>query len=188
MWDYSMSYLKDCSKRIIKKRRNKVNAITQAGKSSSTTPLISASSNANISLPLPVHSTAGANPAPLSITSTASSGAKPLGAQGWNARYEYKLGVYAQQRSDFQNAAKHYEDSYNLVVEMLKSEVPVKNTPTTPLQSISNLFPTPSSAGSFYLPYSKRWEEALDLADFLCREVIYTLFSIQKLINLRFAR
>ncbi|KAG8794879.1 hypothetical protein FRC12_020516 [Ceratobasidium sp. 428] len=65
---------------------------------------------------------------------------RPLGAQGWTVRYEYKMATFAEFRDEQEVARKHYEDCWAALVEMFGS------TAVLP-------------------PRTKRWAEAKVLAD-----------------------
>ena len=127
----------------------------------------------NIAAPPPIHSAAFGT-SQLQTPTASPGGTRPLGVVGWNVRYDYKLAVFAELRCDFQSAMKHYEDAYNALMEIIKSEITVKPSSSTPLQSLTNLFPGPNTAGAYYPPYSKRWEEAFQLADHLAAQVLFS--------------
>ncbi|QRV97868.1 trafficking protein particle complex subunit 11 [Ceratobasidium sp. AG-Ba] len=65
---------------------------------------------------------------------------RPLGAQGWTVRYEYKMATFAEFRDEQEVARKHYEDCWTALVEMFGSTA---------------ILP----------PRTKRWAEAKVLAD-----------------------
>ncbi|QRW12406.1 trafficking protein particle complex subunit 11 [Ceratobasidium sp. AG-Ba] len=46
---------------------------------------------------------------------------RPLGAQGWTVRYEYKMATFAEFRDEQEVARKHYEDCWTTLVEMFGS-------------------------------------------------------------------
>ncbi|KAM0752891.1 hypothetical protein T439DRAFT_323501 [Meredithblackwellia eburnea MCA 4105] len=65
-----------------------------------------------------------------------------LSDKGWNVRYDYKMGVFSEMRGEMEVSLKHYEDSYDTLVEM---------------------FSTPN----LLVVRTKRWAEAKVLADCL---------------------
>ncbi|KAG9086628.1 hypothetical protein FRC06_003000 [Ceratobasidium sp. 370] len=65
---------------------------------------------------------------------------RPLNAQGWAVRYEYKMATFAEFRDEQEVARKHYEDCWSALVDMFGS------TAVLP-------------------PRTKRWAEAKVLAD-----------------------
>ncbi|KAF8971298.1 hypothetical protein BGZ46_010312 [Entomortierella lignicola] len=73
-----------------------------------------------------------------------------LSVQGWMLRYEYKMGVFSECKQDIDNAVKHYETAYGLLIDMFAVTSTI----------------TPGASG---LPArTKRWAEAKVLADCLC--------------------
>ncbi|QRV83766.1 trafficking protein particle complex subunit 11 [Ceratobasidium sp. AG-Ba] len=75
---------------------------------------------------------------------------RPLGAQGWTVRYEYKMATFAEFRDEQEVARKHYEDCWTTLVEMFGSTA---------------ILP----------PRTKRWAEAKVLADCItiCKLYLY---------------
>ncbi|KAF8601607.1 hypothetical protein BDV93DRAFT_509874 [Ceratobasidium sp. AG-I] len=73
---------------------------------------------------------------------------RPLSAQGWAVRYEYKMATFAEFRDEQEVARKHYEDCWTALVEMFGS------TAVLP-------------------PRTKRWAEAKVLADCICKFYLY---------------
>ncbi|GAA6036838.1 hypothetical protein JCM8097_006306 [Rhodosporidiobolus ruineniae] len=65
-----------------------------------------------------------------------------LNERGWNVRYDYKLALFAEMRSEIEVSLKHYEDSYENLLDM---------------------FAQPG----LLAPRTKRWAEAKVLADCL---------------------
>ncbi|GAA5914419.1 hypothetical protein JCM6882_008227 [Rhodosporidiobolus microsporus] len=63
-----------------------------------------------------------------------------LNERGWNVRYDYKLALFAEMRSEIEVSLKHYEDCYDVLVDM---------------------FAQPG----LLAPRTKRWAEAKVLAD-----------------------
>ncbi|KAG8739213.1 hypothetical protein FRC10_005870 [Ceratobasidium sp. 414] len=78
---------------------------------------------------------------------------RPLNAQGWAVRYEYKMATFAEFRDEQEVARKHYEDCWNALVDMFGS------TAVLP-------------------PRTKRWAEAKVLADCvtvkICKLYLYS--------------
>lgn len=72
-----------------------------------------------------------------------------LSSQGWNVRYEFKLGVFAEFRQEMEIAVRHYEAAYDL---LLSADV---------FESIAS--------------WSPRWNEARQLADILSIRIIRCL-------------
>ncbi|KAG0231556.1 hypothetical protein BGW41_002159 [Actinomortierella wolfii] len=76
-----------------------------------------------------------------------------LSVQGWMLRYEFKMGAFSEFRQDIENAVKHYETAYALLVDMFA--VTSSITPGAPgLQA-----------------RTRRWAEAKVLADCLCLKI-----------------
>ncbi|KAJ3023675.1 hypothetical protein HKX48_001899 [Thoreauomyces humboldtii] len=77
--------------------------------------------------------------------------ARPLPPAGWHLRYEYKLGVFAEFRQDVEAAIRHYETTYQLLLELMQAA----------------LAPTIGGSGTvdFLQPFTARWTEAKTLAD-----------------------
>lgn len=69
-----------------------------------------------------------------------------LSDKGWSVRYDYKLGFFAEMRSEIEVSLKHYEDSYDTLVEMFGNS-------------------------ALLVPRTKRWAEAKVLADCLTLKV-----------------
>ncbi|GAA5850035.1 hypothetical protein JCM8547_000988 [Rhodosporidiobolus lusitaniae] len=63
-----------------------------------------------------------------------------LNERGWNVRYNYKLGLFAEMRSEIEVSLKHYEDSYDTLIDMFAQL-------------------------GILAPRTKRWAEAKVLAD-----------------------
>ncbi|KAF9486045.1 hypothetical protein BDN70DRAFT_870556 [Pholiota conissans] len=66
--------------------------------------------------------------------------ARPLRAEGWTVRYEYKMACFAEFRGEDEVALKHYQDAYEMLIIMFGSTA---------------ILP----------PRTKRWAEAKVLAD-----------------------
>ncbi|KAF9161729.1 hypothetical protein DFQ26_004195 [Actinomortierella ambigua] len=82
-----------------------------------------------------------------------SSNQQSLSVQGWMLRYEFKMGAFSEFRQDIENAVKHYEMAYALLVDMFA--VTSSITPGAPgLQA-----------------RTRRWAEAKVLADCLCLKI-----------------
>ncbi|KAJ9095965.1 hypothetical protein QFC21_005327 [Naganishia friedmannii] len=81
-----------------------------------------------------------ANPQAVPYPATAPHGVRPLGTQGWAARYDWKAGYWAEGRGDVDLARRHYEDAWQALCYIfgLKDALP---------------------------PRTKRWLEAKVLAD-----------------------
>ncbi|GJJ08598.1 hypothetical protein Clacol_002817 [Clathrus columnatus] len=76
--------------------------------------------------------------------STFRGGPQPLRTQGWIARYEYKMGCFAEFRSEEEVARKHYQNAWEVLLEMFGSP---------------NILP----------PRTKRWAEAKIIKLYLYR-------------------
>lgn len=76
-----------------------------------------------------------------------------LSVQGWMLRYEFKMGVFSEFKQDIDNAIKHYETAYGLLIDMF---------------SVTSTI-TPGASG--LQSHTKRWAEAKVLADCLCFKV-----------------
>ncbi|KAF9974811.1 hypothetical protein BGZ73_001715 [Actinomortierella ambigua] len=76
-----------------------------------------------------------------------------LSVQGWMLRYEFKMGAFSEFRQDIENAVKHYETAYALLVDMFAVT--------------SNI--TPGAPG--LQARTRRWAEAKVLADCLCLKI-----------------
>lgn len=86
----------------------------------------------------------GIVPAP--IAAPTSGAAKPLSGQGWNVRYDFKLGIFAEFRQEMDAALRSYESGYDL---LLSPDV---------LEAVSN--------------WSPRWNEGRLLADVLAIRIL----------------
>ncbi|KAI8820769.1 Gryzun, putative trafficking through golgi-domain-containing protein [Fimicolochytrium jonesii] len=88
---------------------------------------------------------------------------KPLPPAGWHLRYEFKLGVFAEFRQDVENALKHYDTTYQLLIELMNASV----------ASGGLVF-----GNEFLQPHSARWTEARTLLDCLslkmCKLQLYS--------------
>ncbi|KAF8841726.1 hypothetical protein BDN67DRAFT_927820 [Paxillus ammoniavirescens] len=84
------------------------------------------------------HSQSSYNPAPLVPVGAPST--RPLRAEGWTVRYEYKMACFAEFRGEDEVALKHYQDAYTTLMIMFGSTA---------------ILP----------PRTKRWAEAKVLAD-----------------------
>ncbi|KAF9965557.1 hypothetical protein BGZ70_004606 [Mortierella alpina] len=73
-----------------------------------------------------------------------------LSVQGWMLRYEFKMGMFSECKQDIDNAVKHYESAYGLLVDMFAVTSTI----------------TPGASG--LQARTKRWAEAKVLADCLC--------------------
>ena len=76
-----------------------------------------------------------------------------LSVQGWMLRYEFKMGMFSECKQDIDNAVKHYESAYGLLVDMFAVTSTI----------------TPGASG--LQARTKRWAEAKVLADCLCLKV-----------------
>jgi hypothetical protein len=86
----------------------------------------------------------GIVPAPTAAPTTGA--AKPLSGQGWNVRYDFKLGVFAEFRQEMDAALRSYESGYGI---LLGPDV---------LEVVSN--------------WSPRWNEGRLLADILAIRIL----------------
>ncbi|KAF9106580.1 hypothetical protein BGX27_009108 [Mortierella sp. AM989] len=76
-----------------------------------------------------------------------------LSVQGWMLRCEFKMGMFSECKQDIDNAVKHYETAYGLLIDMFAVTSTI----------------TPGASG---LPArSRRWAEAKVLADCLCLKI-----------------
>ncbi|KAI1316382.1 hypothetical protein EDD11_010024 [Mortierella claussenii] len=76
-----------------------------------------------------------------------------LSVQGWMMRYEFKMGVFSECKQDIDNAVKHYESAYGLLIDMFAVNSTI----------------TPGASG--LQKRTKRWAEAKVLADCLCLKI-----------------
>ncbi|KAF9953552.1 hypothetical protein BGZ72_005333 [Mortierella alpina] len=76
-----------------------------------------------------------------------------LSVQGWMLRYEFKMGMFSECKQDIDNAVKHYESAYGLLVDMFAVTSTI----------------TPGASG--LQARTKRWAEAKVLADCLCLKI-----------------
>ncbi|KAG0246951.1 hypothetical protein BGX31_003438 [Mortierella sp. GBA43] len=76
-----------------------------------------------------------------------------LSTQGWMLRYEFKMGVFSECKQDIDNAVKHYESAYGLLIDMFAVTSAI----------------TPGASG--FQSHTKRWAEAKVLADCLCFKI-----------------
>ncbi|KAF8936614.1 hypothetical protein BGZ58_003967 [Dissophora ornata] len=76
-----------------------------------------------------------------------------LSVQGWMLRYEFKMGMFSECKQDIDNAVKHYESAYGLLIDMFA----VTSTITPGAQGLQ--------------ARTKRWAEAKVLADCLCLKI-----------------
>ncbi|KAF9585264.1 hypothetical protein BGW38_003138 [Lunasporangiospora selenospora] len=76
-----------------------------------------------------------------------------LSVQGWLLRYDYKMGMFMECKQDIENAVKHYESAYGLLIDMFAA-----NSSITP-------------GGTGLQSRTKRWAEAKVLADTLCLKI-----------------
>ncbi|KAF9363708.1 hypothetical protein BGX34_003510 [Mortierella sp. NVP85] len=76
-----------------------------------------------------------------------------LSVQGWMLRYEFKMGVFSECKQDIDNAIKHYESAYGLLIDMFAVTSTI----------------TPGASG--LQSRTKRWAEAKVLADCLCLKI-----------------
>lgn len=79
-----------------------------------------------------------------------------VSVQGWMLRYEFKMGMFSECKQDIDNAIKHYETAYGLLIDMF---------------SVASIV-TPGASG--LQAHTKRWAEAKVLADCLCFKVRYS--------------
>ncbi|KZO93890.1 hypothetical protein CALVIDRAFT_485134 [Calocera viscosa TUFC12733] len=86
------------------------------------------------------HTQAGAPPA-------AGGPPRPLRPEGWAVRYEYKMGVFAEFRGEWELARKHFEDCWSALLDMFSSTA---------------ILP----------PRTKRWAEAKVLADTVSFKIV----------------
>ncbi|KAF9980703.1 hypothetical protein BGZ75_008056 [Mortierella antarctica] len=76
-----------------------------------------------------------------------------LSVQGWMLRYEFKMGMFSECKQDIDNAVKHYESAYGLLIDMFAVTSTI----------------TPGASG--LQARTKRWAEAKVLADCLCLKI-----------------
>ncbi|KFH64324.1 hypothetical protein MVEG_10149 [Podila verticillata NRRL 6337] len=76
-----------------------------------------------------------------------------LSVQGWMLRYEFKMGMFSECKQDIDNAVKHYESAYGLLIDMFA----VTSTITPGAQGLQ--------------ARTRRWAEAKVLADCLCLKI-----------------
>ncbi|KAG0328720.1 hypothetical protein BGZ99_004802 [Dissophora globulifera] len=76
-----------------------------------------------------------------------------LSVQGWMLRYEFKMGMFLECKQDIDNAVKHYESAYGLLIDMFA----VSSTITPGAQGLQ--------------VRTRRWAEAKVLADCLCLKI-----------------
>lgn len=76
-----------------------------------------------------------------------------LSVQGWMLRYEFKMGMFSECKQDIDNAVKHYESAYGLLIDMFAVTSTI----------------TPGASG--LQARTRRWAEAKVLADCLCLKV-----------------
>ncbi|KAF9185891.1 hypothetical protein BGZ51_002352 [Haplosporangium sp. Z 767] len=76
-----------------------------------------------------------------------------LSVQGWMLRYEFKMGMFSECKQDIDNAVKHYESAYGLLIDMFAVTSTI----------------TPGASG--IQARTKRWAEAKVLADCLCLKI-----------------
>ncbi|KAJ3218890.1 hypothetical protein HK099_004896 [Clydaea vesicula] len=88
---------------------------------------------------------------------------------GWNTRYEFKLGVLAEFRQEFDTSVKHYETAYQILLEILSNSVA-----TSTIGGGTSY----SSSGEFLNVNSTRWEEAKGLLDCLNYKICKLYFYI----------
>ncbi|EJT96878.1 hypothetical protein DACRYDRAFT_112219 [Dacryopinax primogenitus] len=74
-------------------------------------------------------------------------GGRPLRPEGWAVRYEYKMGVWAEFRGEWELARKHFEDCWSALLDMFSSTA---------------ILP----------PRTKRWAEAKVLADTVSFKIV----------------
>ena len=92
-------------------------------------------------------------------------------------------------RQDYQNAIKHYEDAYKELVILLNSEYsdePVDKVKRGSLPGLNTslgslLIGTVISPNTFLPPFSKRWKEAKELADFIFYKVLYPYCQLYRI-------
>ncbi|KZT58702.1 hypothetical protein CALCODRAFT_432256 [Calocera cornea HHB12733] len=72
---------------------------------------------------------------------------RPLRPEGWAVRYEYKMGVFAEFRGEWELARKHFEDCWSALLDMFSSTA---------------ILP----------PRTKRWAEAKVLADTVSFKIV----------------
>jgi hypothetical protein len=90
---------------------------------------------------------------------------KPLTNAGWALRYDFKLAVFAEFRSEYTLAVKLYEGVYQSLIDMINNAV-----------SSAVLLSSASGDGAdFLILFTPRWTEAKLLADCLS-------FKISKLL------
>ncbi|TPX72790.1 hypothetical protein SpCBS45565_g00138 [Spizellomyces sp. 'palustris'] len=146
--DTAGSYYRDHDKRI---RKKKARLPPISARAVSTVPSTSAASLPGVA----------------SISSAQQ--AKPLPPAGWHLRYEYKLAVFAEFRQDMENAIKHYETAYQLLIELFQC-------------AIYGGALVPGGGGSapndLLQPFTSRWLEARTLVDCInlkiCKLHLYT--------------
>ncbi|KAF9435239.1 hypothetical protein BGZ76_006654 [Entomortierella beljakovae] len=86
-----------------------------------------------------------------------------LSVQGWMLRYEFKMGMFSECKQDIDNAVKHYETAYGLLIDMF---------------AVTSVI-TPGAPG--LQARTKRWAEAKVLADCLCLKAPSTaLFNFRR--------
>ncbi|KAG0364056.1 Foie gras liver health family 1-domain-containing protein [Gamsiella multidivaricata] len=76
-----------------------------------------------------------------------------ISVQGWMLRYEFKMGMFSECKQDIDNAVKHYESAYGLLIDMFAVTSTI----------------TPGAPG--LQARTKRWAEAKVLADCLCLKI-----------------
>ncbi|ORZ16695.1 Gryzun, putative trafficking through golgi-domain-containing protein [Lobosporangium transversale] len=76
-----------------------------------------------------------------------------LSVQGWMLRYDFKMGMFSECKQDIDNAVKHYESAYGLLIDMFAVTSTI----------------TPGAPG--LQARTKRWAEAKVLADCLCLKI-----------------
>ncbi|KAG0336203.1 hypothetical protein BG004_008161 [Podila humilis] len=76
-----------------------------------------------------------------------------LSVQGWMLRYEFKMGMFSECKQDIDNAVKHYESAYGLLIDMFALTSTI----------------TPGASG--LQARTRRWAEAKVLADCLCLKI-----------------
>ncbi|KAJ3393816.1 hypothetical protein HDU92_007453 [Lobulomyces angularis] len=94
---------------------------------------------------------------------------KSITIYGWNTRYEFKLGVLAEFRQEFDTSVKHYETAYQILLEILSNSVA-----TSTIGGGTSY----SSSGEFLNVNSTRWEEAKGLLDCLNYKICKLYFYI----------
>lgn len=175
IWELSMGYYKDNSKKVSKKRKVRLSAINQTIKN---TPAASPLSNlANVSNPLlisappPAHGTISSNVSSnqqfnfsKALTTKGKKIVFILIVKGWNIRYDYKLAVFAEFRQDFHASIKLYEDAYTTLQDLMKIDI-LGNFPPSSPSFYSAAIPSPLQIEPL------RWIEYKQFADYLVFKV-----------------